>query len=205
VTVSNDRANEIIERLRVLDVEIANARSLRVLLEDLHKRNLPGVEEPHVTAIRMVRAGILRALISSVMACLERGDRRDNRASIGQLFAMLENAQVVAEFVAKPRTATLQEAKAKYATLVKSELFDRGRTFRDAVVAHKLNTAPPEVRNETFYELHDEAEQLAVALFEVCGRPTPAFLDHQDNLTAHAKIFWDTYFEGMATGKSKLE
>src|SRR5215510_8374805 len=54
-----DRANDIIERLFALDEAVANAGAFRALLEELHKHDLSAVEEPHVTAIRMVRAGIL--------------------------------------------------------------------------------------------------------------------------------------------------
>jgi hypothetical protein len=80
-----DRANEILDRLSVLDDEIANGRALRALLEDLNERL--GARGSHVAAIRMVRAGILRATVSSIMACLD--SARPDRASIGQLFAML--------------------------------------------------------------------------------------------------------------------
>jgi hypothetical protein len=78
------RANKIIDRLFALDEEIANGRAFRALLEDLHARDLSVVKEPHIAAITVVRAAILRAVISSVVACLDRGDRRRNRASIGQ-------------------------------------------------------------------------------------------------------------------------
>jgi hypothetical protein len=54
--------------------------------------------EPHISAITMVRAGILRAAISTVMACLDPADRRGNRASVGQILQMLEDDCVVAVF-----------------------------------------------------------------------------------------------------------
>jgi hypothetical protein len=80
------RANEIIDRVFALDNAVANARAFRALLENLHFRNIAAVQEPHVTAITMVRAGILRSLILSVTACLDQEDRRGgNRASIGRL------------------------------------------------------------------------------------------------------------------------
>jgi hypothetical protein len=59
-----DRANDIIERLFALDEAATNARAFRALLEELHGRYLSVVEEPHVTAIVIVRAGILRSAIS---------------------------------------------------------------------------------------------------------------------------------------------
>jgi hypothetical protein len=85
-----ERANDIIERLFTLDEAVANGRAFRALLEDLHARNLTVVEEPHVTAISMVRAEILRAAIGTVMACLDPRDWGGNRASVGQILDMLK-------------------------------------------------------------------------------------------------------------------
>jgi hypothetical protein len=193
VTELIDRANEILDRLSVLDDEIANGRALRALLEDLNERS--GVGDSHVAAIRMVRAGILRATVSSIMACLD--SARHDRASIGQLFALLEDGEVLAVFTEEPRITTLQQAKAKYDALVESELFDRARSFRNAAIAHLLSDPIPAVTYETFYELYDVAEQLTISLFEVCGSQKPLFPEYHKILTTHAKIFWDTYFEGM--------
>jgi hypothetical protein len=194
------RANEIIERAFALDQEIANARALRALLEDLHARDLPIVKEPHVAAITMVQGGILRAFISSVMACLDPYDRRGNRASVGQILDMLGDARVVARLCpTESGMAALQGAKDMYAALLGSDLFERGKVLRDATIAHLLILSDPipEVAYEAFYELHDAAERLTISLYEVCGRGKPTFLDFRQKLIAHAKIFWDTYFDGM--------
>jgi len=195
------RANEIIGRLFALDEEVANGRAFRDLLENLHARDLSAVKEPHITAITVVRAGILRAFISSVMACLDRSDWRQNRASIGQILRLLdEDAEVAALF--KPGTTALQRANDEYVDLVKSELFERGTTLRNKVIAHLLRTngngptARP-TEYETFYELHDATERLTIDLFEACDRGKPRFLDHRAVLTLHVEIFWDTYFAGM--------
>jgi AbiU2 len=170
------RANDISDRLScILDVEVANGRVLRALLQDLHARDLSVVKEPHITAIKMVRAGLLRATISSVMACLD--SRGPDRAGVGQLLHMLEDAQVVAVYATG--TATLQRAKDKYEALVKSELFERGRSLRDGAVAHLLTGQIPEATYETLYELHDKAERLTIGLYEVCGLGKPRFLGHQ--------------------------
>jgi hypothetical protein len=107
---------------------------------------------------------------------------------------------MVTVFETKSGMAALQRAKCEYAALVKGELFQRGRRLRDAAIAHLLvgNDPIPEVAYETFYELHDAAERLTISLYdEVCGRGKPHFLDHQGDLIQHAKIFWDTYFDGM--------
>jgi hypothetical protein len=195
------RANEIIGRLFALNDEVANGRAFRALLEDLHARDLSVVKEPHIAAITVVRAGILRALISSVMACLDRGDWRRNRASIGQILdLLLEHTEVAALF--KTGTTALQRASDEYVDLVKSELFERGTNLRNKAIAHLLRTngngptARP-TEYETFYELHDAAERLTIDLFEACDRGKPPFLDHRAALTMHAEIFWDTYFAGM--------
>jgi hypothetical protein len=189
-----DRANEVIERLFALDEEVANGRALRALLQDLSARDLSVVREPHIIAISIVRAGLLRATISSVMACLDRGGR--DRASVGQILDMMD-AQVVAVFATG--TAALQRIKGGYDVLVKSELFERGRRLRNEAIAHLLipSDPTPETTYETFYDLHSAAERLTVGLYEACGRGKPRFLAHQENLISHAKIFWGTYFDGM--------
>src|SRR5882672_3525661 len=91
-----ERANEVLERLFLLDEAVANARVFRAYLEELHRRDLPSVKEPHVSAIAMARAGVLRSAITAVMACLDRSDSRGNRASIGQILRMLEDSAVAA-------------------------------------------------------------------------------------------------------------
>ena len=61
------RANEIIDRLFVVDEEVANGRAFRALLEHLHTRDLSVVKEPHIAAIAVVRAAIPRG--SSIPSC----------------------------------------------------------------------------------------------------------------------------------------
>jgi len=199
-----DRANEIIERLFALDDAIANARGLRALLEDLHARDLSIVLEPHVAAIAMVRAGILRAAVSVVIACLDPKDRRGNRASVGQILDMLRDAKLVAVF---PEAGTspdsgaevLRQVRHDYGVLVEDDLFKRGKRLRNDAIAHILipDDPTPTVPYDTIYRLHDSAERLVVGLYRVCDRGTPQFLARQAQLIEHAKVFWDTYFHGM--------
>jgi hypothetical protein len=82
-------ANAIMDRLDPIDMTIANAIGFRALLENLHGRNLSGVTEPHVRAIHMVRAGVLRAAIGAIMAAVDR--RGTDRASIGQIIHMFDS------------------------------------------------------------------------------------------------------------------
>jgi len=200
-----DRANEVVERLFALDDAIANVRAFRALLEDLHVRDLSAVKEPHTSAITMVRAGILRSAIGGVMACLDPKDRRGNRASIGQILEMLKDAELVAVFpeAGTPKdagVAALQGVMQAYEALTQGDLFERGRRFRNDAIAHLLipDEPTPTVTYETIFALHDEAERMVVALYQVCDRGKPRFPDHHATVTKHAKIFWDTYFAGMA-------
>ena len=94
-----DRANDVIDRLEALDKTVINASAFRILLEDLHARDLTQVAEPHVASITMVRAGILRATMGSVMSCLDRADARGNRASIGQILERLNDSALVTFFL----------------------------------------------------------------------------------------------------------
>jgi len=152
----------------------------------------------------MVRAGILRSTIGTVMACLDPEDRRGNRASVGQILYMLKDAKVVAVFPA-PGTpldagsAALQEVRRNYEALIEGDLFKRGKRLRNDAVAHKLipDDPTPTVPYDTIYGLHDAAERLVIGLYQVCARGTPRFLGHKAGLADHAQVFWDTYFDGM--------
>jgi AbiU2 len=201
-----DRANEVIERVFALDDAIANARAFRTLLEDLHARDLSIVEEPHVTAIAMVRAAILRAAISTVMACLDPSDRRGNRASVGQIIDMLKDAEIVAVFAEPGQPegsgpAALQEVRRDYEALLKDDLFERGRRLRNEMIAHLLipNDPTPTVSYETIYRLHDVAEGVVIGLYQVSHRGRPQFINHQARLIEGAKVFWDTYFAEISS------
>jgi hypothetical protein len=200
-----DRANQVIDRLFALDEAVANARAFCTLVENLHARDLSVVTEPHITAIVMVRAGILRAAIGTVMACLDPQDWRGNRASVGQIIDMLKDDKLAAAFLelGTPQNlgaTALQHVKAQYEALLKGEAFERGRRFRNEMIAHLLipDDPTPTVRYETIYSLLDTTEQIVADLYQVCDRGKPRYLDHLLKSTEHAKVFWDTYFAGMA-------
>jgi hypothetical protein len=194
----------VLDRLFALDGAVANGRAFCALLQSLHDQDLGAVTEPHISAITMVRAGILRAAISTVMACLDAADRRGNRASAGQILQMLEEDSVVAIFP-DPGTgpeagrAALARAKADYDALAAGDLFDRGKQLRNNAIAHVLipDKPTPEVAYETIYQLQDAAERLVTALYQACYRGTPQFVGHQASLEDHARIFWKTYFEAI--------
>ena len=132
--------DEVNERLFALDEAVANARAFRALLEDLQARDVSGVQEPHVTAITMVRAGLLRAAISTVMACLDPSDRRGNRASVGQILDLLQDARLAAAVFSKSQAAAanevLERLKRDYDALLNDELLKRGKRLRNDAIAH---------------------------------------------------------------------
>lgn len=197
-----DQANDVIDRLEALNTTVANACAFRALLEDLHKpeRDLSLVKEPHIQAIKMVRAGILRALIGTVMACLDRQDRRGNRASVGQILELLKDQGVLSTLSKSTQAgATIQQIDRDYSALVKGRLYSEAWQLRTDLISHVLIKPGglPEVPYKSIYDLHDAAMRLAVDLFQVGCRPKPEFMDHTASLSKHAKIFWDTYFAGM--------
>jgi hypothetical protein len=198
------RANQIIERVFVLDEEIANLWAFRALLQELHSRDLSLVKEPHVISVRMVRAGILRAAVSSAMACLDRSDRRENRASVGQILKVLGDQKVVATLpklgmTEKEAISRIRKLREQYETLLKSDPFTRARRLRNDSISHLLITSqdPEEVTYEMIYELNARAEQFAVDLFKICIQPiqAPEFFGHKPRLTQGAKGF---LFGGIA-------
>jgi hypothetical protein len=179
-------AKKVRSRLIALDREMKNLDAFCVLLKDLNAHDLSAVKGPHVAAITMVRAGILRGAIAAVMACLERlgGDR----ASVGEILGLL------------PDAAAFQRVRESHEGVRKSPLFDRVKRLRDDI-AHNLvrEDAQTPVHYEDVYKLADIAEKIVVQLFKACGRGTPEFLDYRMRTAEHAKIFWDTYFLGMGS------
>jgi len=152
----------------------------------------------------MVRAGILRAVIGTVMACLDQGDWRGNRASAGQILDLMNKDAALVNVFPEPGQSAeagagaLENAKNVYSALVRSDLFERGKQLRNDAVAHKLigvETRP--VHYEAIYSLHDTAMQLATDLYQACYRGTPQFVRQAATLSEHAKVFCDSYFVGM--------
>jgi hypothetical protein len=199
-----DRANEVIDRLFALDDAIANAHAFCALLKDLNARDI-SAEKPHIAAMLMVRAGILRAAIGTIMACLDPKDWRGNRASVGQILDAFKDTALV-DYLASAgqgSTAALQQARERYEALQKDELYERGKMVRHEVVAHNLiretGDALTPLAYGDIYKLADIAESIAIELYAACGRGKPSCLDWRDRSAEQAKVFWDTYFLGMGS------
>jgi hypothetical protein len=193
-------ANDIMERLGSLDMTIANARGFRALLEDLHARDIASVQEPHVSAIHMVRAGVLRAAIGTIMAAVD--SKGTDRASVGQILRMFDalDLSVLAYRWPDPSfgPAELQRTKDDWAALLATAEFQDCKDFRDGAIGHTLVLALPTVPNEAYFRVHEAAGRITRQLYSICGYGKPSFPDHEPTMTAHAKTFWDTYFNGMA-------
>jgi hypothetical protein len=143
------RANRVLHRLDVLDDAMANVDAFCALLKDLNARDQSIVKFPHSAAIHMVRAGILRAAIGTIMACLDPEDWRGNRASIGQILGVLKDTELIDLFAgseATRRVATagaLRQARKAYYDLIERPLFRRGKRLRNDAVAHHADSGYP--------------------------------------------------------------
>ncbi len=183
----------------LLDPAMANACAFRALLEELHARDVSSVTGAHVTAVAMVRAGILRAAIGTIIACLDPGDRRrKNRASVGQILSLLEDHAIIDCFSNPARSAELLvRARDLYNRVVDGELFKDAKLLRSTMIAHNLVQEVPDVPYHTIYQLHEEAMRLIIDLFQACDQRKPEFIEQSVSLKEHARLFWNTHFAGM--------
>jgi hypothetical protein len=151
-------------------------------------------------AVAIVRAGLLRAEIAAAMALLDSSDVRGNRASIGQILMLLDTSEMQSVLV-ESRTADFARLKNDYSNVRQSDPYQRGVRLRNDAVAHLLDmpTATPIVEYTDVYELIDTAAGLVQRLYAVCGRREPRFLELERSVKEKAKLFWDTYFEGMSS------
>jgi hypothetical protein len=188
----------VLYRVRTLDTGLTNARAFRCFLEELRRRRIITTAQPHLQALGVIRAGLLRGVIGCVMSCLDSADRRGNRASVGQVLELLSNMNEWPS--AFSSEVKFKKAQEDYNTLVKSDIFERSKRLRTENVAHLLDAHTPtaDVEHDDIFELDDEAERLGRELFEICGLlSAPHFVAQRQLLDQRAKLFWDTYIRGM--------
>ncbi len=192
------RANDAFDRIRALDEKAAaNARAFRALLEDLNGRTgTKKVYDPHKTAIEMVRAGILRGAVGTLMTCLDGPDKRDNRASIGQILTLLEEPGVFAVWQPTDPGA-LQKVRYAYEAALKTDAHLKCKALRNNDVSHLLHgTLAPTVEYQDIFDLHDATEPMVIELCRFVGI-APHCVDKRAHFEQHAKLFWDTYFGAL--------
>ena len=190
------RANEAFDRIRDLDAKgAANARAFRCYLEDLNGRNCSLVCEPHKTAIEIMRAAVLRSTIGALLSCLDTPDKRDNRASVGQILTILEEPGVFAVWQPKDAGA-LGRIRADYDALLLTDRFGRCKELRNTDIAHLLMLPTRTVEYTDIYSLNDAAEQMVVELCRFV-RIVPECVAKRAHFEMHAKLFWDTHFKAV--------
>jgi hypothetical protein len=147
----------------------------------------------------------------TVMLCLDPADRgRGNRASVGQILDLLNDAELAGAFSESAASAgaaasALTCARALYTDVIQRDAFKRGRALRNDAISHVLvrDEPTPTVDYQTVYELQDAAERLVTDLYAACCRGYPQFHEHEARLAHLASTFWDTYFAGMAANRER--
>jgi hypothetical protein len=197
-----DAANDIIQRLEILDEGIANGRAYRQLLEALHAdQNLRG---DAVTAATMVRAAVLRSALGCVMAALDPPDNRDNRASIGQILVALRDQEVEAElirpaFKGAVQAGTFATLQTAYNAVRASDSYRRCRDLRNRAVSHfLLGQSVEPAQYADVYTTQDAAEELTGDLFKFCGGRRVRFPENAVRTGELAELFWRLYRQGAA-------
>jgi hypothetical protein len=62
------------------------------------------------------------------------------------------------------------------------------------------NNALTPIGYDEIYKLADGAERIVIELYAACGQGKPSCLDWRGRTAKQARLFWDTYFSGMAAG-----
>jgi hypothetical protein len=213
------RANEVIDRLFALNEAMESAHAFCAYLKELNARDVlvkqylvkpSDVGARPVLSIRWVHAGILRAAIGTITACLDPEDsRRGNRASIGQIIRLLKDKTLVDLFAGagQESTVALQQARERYEALLKDDLFDRARRLRNDVAAHNLmpDNPTPKVHYEDVYDLRDAAERIVTDLFAACVRDKPNCLALRAGRTSKPSFSGIPMSAGPATLLGRLD
>jgi hypothetical protein len=203
-----DRANDLLDRVSKLDDAVTNLQEFRSLLEVLNARiDLPPLT---VDPVRMIQAGILRSAIALIVAILD--SRGSDRASLGQIVALLKDNKLVEFFLKKygqgsndTMNKKLVEVCNRYNQICIAQSFQWVKQLRNVEIGHILMAAPiPTIRLSDVYILADEIEQQVITLYEGLGIASPPnFSTEKRQTIEHANLFWNTYFLGRAANKPR--
>jgi hypothetical protein len=192
------RANDAFGRIRAMDAKAAsNARAFRSLLEGLNGRTgSKTVYDPHKTAIEIVRAAILRGAVGALMSCLDGPDKRDNRASIGQILVIMEEPGVSAVWQPSD-VAVFRKTRNTFEAVLRMDAYAKCKALRNNDVSHLLEGTPsPTVEYADIYALHDATEPIVIELCRLVNI-RPECLAKRSHFQQHAKLFWDTHFRAL--------
>jgi len=201
-----ERVNDLLDCAALVDGATISARAYLCQFRNLSDR-LPlslGPNQKH--GVEVVRAALLRATIGTAIAILDPTDKRGNRASLGHIMDVLNDASVVELLLADvpprlqdERRNRLAEARKEYATLYASDVARRVRRLRNEAIAHVLrpDTPTPTVETDDVFKLTDDIERLIVSLFDGLWGIAPQFPSIRQPSETYAATFWDTYFAGM--------
>lgn len=205
-TAIKARADEVYEIAMMLDEAAINARAFRMLLGNLTGRARTAEESRHEIGLQMVRAALVRAQITAIVAMLDASDKRGNRASLGHILKLLDDADLVATlthpdpFDRNPANADqLKELHVQYNRIVESDVYRRIKDLRNRAIAHllRLDSTETAVQNFDVSSIQDQVEELVAALFHGLGYGEPQFVSRGDMIRDSATLFWETYFLGL--------
>jgi hypothetical protein len=202
-----DRANDVQQRLKILNDAFFILDAFCSLLKDINSRS-PTLPRAQARSVATVRASILRSAIALVVAALDRTDRRrGNRASLGHILGLLKD-HAVADYLSKPHPTSIKkpiwqeviDTQSRYDQVLKGPTYDQVRSLRNDAIGHLLlhedPTSPGEYQE--VFALVNELEVMLATLFKGLGIAPPKFIALKKTNTEQAKLFWDTYLAGVA-------
>jgi putative transcriptional regulator len=205
-----ERANDVLERAMDLDDSVVELHRYRSMLEDLRSRTpVKRLAQPHVDALTVIHVSILRSTIVLTVAILDPpNQRRRERASLGQLFALLKDRAVAdllsapnARRRAHPNSQKLKEARAIYEQLHSGDTADKVRRLRHSIAHLTAQTAKSglaTVEYSDIFMIIDKIEECVTLLYLGFGITQPRFIELKDSAAKLAQLFCDTYLRGVS-------
>jgi hypothetical protein len=101
---------------------------------------------------------------------------------------------------AKPDSEKLRDLRDRYREILDGQTFKRVRDLRHNAIAHLLvsEEPPATVEYADIFALAYEIERQVIALYEGLGIRPPQFASFKEDTAERAKLFWQTYFAGVA-------